>query len=89
MDLVSQTEDTIVIKYTSHTVVAEGSGTVRREFAGEATMRKDGPVWLIDKIQEHQVRVADEQTEDEHNLELTYTNGRIELITFKLFDNIK
>ena len=51
MDLVSQTEDTIVIKYTSHTVVAEGSGTVRREFAGEATMRKDGPVWLIDKIQ--------------------------------------
>ena len=84
MDLVSQTEDTIVIKYTSHTVVAEGSGTVRREFAGEATMRKDGPVWLIDKIQEHQVRV-----EDEHNLELTYTNGRIELITFKLFDIIK
>ncbi|MBS7078662.1 hypothetical protein [Veillonella seminalis] len=49
-----------MIKYTSHTVVAEGSGTVRREFAGEATMRKDGPVWLIDKIQEHQVRVADE-----------------------------
>lgn len=55
MDLVSQTEDTIIIKYTSHRVVTEGAGTAQREFTGEATMRKDGPVWLIDKIKEQQV----------------------------------
>ena len=52
MDLVSQTEDTIIIKYTLHKLVDEGNDTVRREFAGEATLRKDGPVWLIDEIKE-------------------------------------
>ncbi|MBE6080707.1 MAG: hypothetical protein E7204_07720 [Veillonella sp.] len=52
MDLVSQTEDTIIIKYTLHKLVDEGNDTVRREFAGEATLRKEGPVWLIDELKE-------------------------------------
>lgn len=55
MDLVSQTKDTIVIKYTSHKDVAEGTGSARRTFAGEVTLRKDGPVWLIDEIKERQL----------------------------------
>ncbi|WP_127057912.1 hypothetical protein [Veillonella ratti] len=52
MDLVSQTEDVIIIQYILHKLIDEGGGTVRREFAGEATLRKDGPVWLIDEIKE-------------------------------------
>lgn len=55
VNIISQTESAIIIQYTLHTVVAEGSGDVRKNLAGEATMHREGPVWLIDKIKEHQI----------------------------------